>query len=61
MEDFVYMKLDRKPPERLSNLEQLGTIMKEAGSDFGPGTSYGKMFMVYEHLQSAPSSSSACS
>ena len=42
MEDFVYLKLDRKPPERLSNLEQLGAVMKEAGSDFGPGTSYGE-------------------
>ena len=41
MEDFVYMKLDRKPPERPSNLEQLGVVMKEAGTDFGPGTSYG--------------------
>lgn len=44
MEDFVYLKFDRKPPERTSSLEQLGTLMKEAGNDFGPGTSYGKKF-----------------
>ena len=46
MEDFVYLKLDRKPPERPSNLEQLGMVMKEAGTDFGPGTSYG----LFVHL-----------
>lgn len=42
MEDFVYSKLDRKPPERINNSEQLGLVMTEAGNDFGPGTCYGK-------------------
>nr|CAB3266046.1 endophilin-B1 [Phallusia mammillata] len=41
MEDFVYHKLDRKPPERANNTEQLGHTMIEAGTDFGPGTAYG--------------------
>uniref|UniRef100_H2ZNC4 Uncharacterized protein n=1 Tax=Ciona savignyi TaxID=51511 RepID=H2ZNC4_CIOSA len=41
MEDFVYLKLDRKPPDRINNTEQLGLTMIEAGNDFGPGTSYG--------------------
>jgi len=45
MEDFVYSKLDRKPPGRLNNAEQLGVIMKEAGEDFGPGTSYGSVLL----------------
>jgi len=41
MEDFVYSKLDRKPPSRLNNSEQLGEVMIQAGDDFGNGTSYG--------------------
>uniref|UniRef100_F6V8Q9 Uncharacterized protein n=2 Tax=Ciona intestinalis TaxID=7719 RepID=F6V8Q9_CIOIN len=41
MEDFVYLKLDRKPPDRVNNTEQLGLTMIEAGNDFGPGTAYG--------------------
>lgn len=45
MEDFVYSKLDRKPPGRLNNAEQLGLIMTQAGQDFGPGTSYGGVLM----------------
>jgi len=42
MEDFVYQKLDRKPPDRVNYAEQLGNTMSEAGNDFGPGTAYGK-------------------
>lgn len=45
MEDFVYSKLDRKPPGRLNNAEQLGLIMTQAGEDFGPGTSYGSVLL----------------
>ncbi|CAK8697983.1 endophilin-B1-like [Clavelina lepadiformis] len=45
MEDFVYMKLDRKPPERINNIERLGMTMIEAGNDFGPGTSYGGVLL----------------
>jgi len=45
MEDFVYSKLDRKPPGRLNNAEQLGMIMTQAGQDFGAGTSYGSVLL----------------
>lgn len=42
MEDYLFEKIDKKKPNRLSNLEYLGLDMIEAGNDFGPGTSYGK-------------------
>ena len=34
-------KIDKKKPNRLSNLEYLGLDMISAGNEFGPGTSYG--------------------
>lgn len=42
VEDFLYEKIEKKRPNRLSNLEYLGLDMIEAGNEFGPGTSYGK-------------------
>ncbi|XP_063932140.1 endophilin-B1 isoform X2 [Zophobas morio] len=41
IEDFIYEKIDKKRPSRLSNLEYLGLDMIEAGNMFGPGTAYG--------------------
>lgn len=41
VEDFLYEKIEKKRPNRLSNLEYLGLDMIEAGNEFGPGTSYG--------------------
>ncbi|XP_017777915.1 PREDICTED: endophilin-B1 isoform X2 [Nicrophorus vespilloides] len=41
IEDFVYQKIEKKRPSRLSNLEYLGLDMIEAGNVFGPGTTYG--------------------
>uniref|UniRef100_UPI00398E7A48 endophilin-B1-like n=1 Tax=Pristiophorus japonicus TaxID=55135 RepID=UPI00398E7A48 len=41
IEEFVYVKLDRKAPSRMNNCEQLGQFMLDAGNDFGPGTAYG--------------------
>lgn len=41
VEDFIYEKIEKKRPARLSNLEYLGLDMIEAGSVFGPGTPYG--------------------
>ncbi|XP_018917785.1 endophilin-B1 isoform X2 [Bemisia tabaci] len=41
VEDYLFEKIDKKKPNRLSNLEYLGLDMIEAGNDFGPGTSYG--------------------
>ncbi|XP_058944611.2 endophilin-B1-like isoform X2 [Pocillopora verrucosa] len=40
-EEFVYQKLDKPKPPRLTESEALGQSMIEAGNDFGPGTSYG--------------------
>jgi len=34
--------MDKKRPNRLSNLEYLGLDMIEAGTEFGPGSAYGK-------------------
>lgn len=41
VEDYLLEKIDKKRPNRLSNLEYLGLDMIEAGNEFGPGTSYG--------------------
>ena len=42
-EEFVYQKLDKPKPPRLTESEALGQSMIEAGNDFGPGTSYGTL------------------
>ncbi|KAI5742550.1 hypothetical protein M8J77_008476 [Diaphorina citri] len=41
VEDFLFEKIEKKRPSRLSNLEYLGLDMTEAGNAFGPGTTYG--------------------
>ncbi|XP_041370342.1 endophilin-B1-like isoform X2 [Gigantopelta aegis] len=41
MEDMLYEKLDKKKKDRMTQTEQLGQYMLDAGNDFGPGTSYG--------------------
>lgn len=41
IEDFIYEKIEKKKPSRLSNVEYLGSDMIEAGNSFGPGTPYG--------------------
>ncbi|XP_062310827.1 endophilin-B2a isoform X1 [Osmerus eperlanus] len=41
IEEFLYEKLDRKAPSRLTNAELLGHYMLDAAKDFGPGTPYG--------------------
>ncbi|KAL3281950.1 hypothetical protein HHI36_005153 [Cryptolaemus montrouzieri] len=41
IEDFIYEKIEKKKPSRLSNLEYLGLDMVEGGNVFGPGTAYG--------------------
>lgn len=40
VEDYLFEKLDKKR-DRLNNTELLGQDMIDAGTDFGPGTSYG--------------------
>lgn len=47
IEDFFYEKIDKKKPNRLSNLEYVGMDMIEAGNDFGPGIAYGIYFFFY--------------
>lgn len=42
VEEFLYEKLDRKVPSRVTNGELLAQYMTEAANDFGPGTPYGK-------------------
>lgn len=45
IEDFIYEKIEKKRPNRLSNLEYLGFDMIEAGNVFGPGTPYGNVLI----------------
>uniref|UniRef100_A0A8C6YG12 Endophilin-B2 n=1 Tax=Naja naja TaxID=35670 RepID=A0A8C6YG12_NAJNA len=42
VEEFLYEKLDRKVPSRVTNGELLAQYMMEAASDFGATTPYGK-------------------
>ncbi|XP_066260999.1 endophilin-B1 isoform X1 [Euwallacea similis] len=41
IEDFVYEKIEKQRPSRLTNLEYMGLDMVEAGTCLGPGTAYG--------------------
>ncbi|XP_056275975.1 endophilin-B2a isoform X2 [Pseudoliparis swirei] len=41
IEEFLYEKLDRKVPSRMTNGELLGQNMLDAAREFGPGTPYG--------------------
>ncbi|KAK3911903.1 Endophilin-B1 [Frankliniella fusca] len=45
VEDFLFDKIDKKRPNRLSNLEYLGLDMIDAGNEFGPGTAYGSALL----------------
>uniref|UniRef100_A0A8D2ZDR2 Endophilin-B1 n=1 Tax=Scophthalmus maximus TaxID=52904 RepID=A0A8D2ZDR2_SCOMX len=42
IEEFLYEKLDRKAPSRITNGELLGQYMQDAAREFGPGTPYGE-------------------
>ncbi|XP_042277885.1 endophilin-B2-like isoform X1 [Thunnus albacares] len=41
IEEFLYEKLDRKAPSRITNAELLGQYMQDAAKEFGPGSPYG--------------------
>ncbi|XP_077417353.1 endophilin-B2a isoform X4 [Vanacampus margaritifer] len=41
IEEFLYEKLDRKVPSRVTNGELLGHYMQDAANEFGPDTPYG--------------------
>ncbi|EDL93317.1 SH3-domain GRB2-like endophilin B2, isoform CRA_a [Rattus norvegicus] len=45
VEEFLYEKLDRKVPSRVTNGELLAQYMAEAASELGPNTPYGKTLM----------------
>ncbi|XP_011267990.1 endophilin-B1 isoform X3 [Camponotus floridanus] len=51
IEDFFFEKIDKKRPNRLSNLEYVGTDMIEAGNDFGPGVAYGSALIKVGQCQ----------
>lgn len=42
VEDFIFEKIEKSKPKRLSNLEHLALDMIEAGGDFGQDMSYGQ-------------------
>lgn len=48
IEDFFYEKIDKKKPNRLTNLEYVGLDMMEAGNVFGPGVAYGAYITDYK-------------
>ncbi|XP_029043323.1 endophilin-B1 isoform X2 [Osmia bicornis bicornis] len=51
IEDFFFEKIDKKKPNRLSNLEYVGMDMIEAGNDFGPGIAYGSALIKVGQCQ----------
>ncbi|XP_039302228.1 endophilin-B1 isoform X4 [Solenopsis invicta] len=51
IEDFFFEKIDKRRPNRLSNLEYVGTDMIEAGNDFGPGIAYGSALIKVGQCQ----------
>lgn len=42
IEEFIYDKLDRKLPSKVTNAELLGQHMLDAAADLGPETPYGQ-------------------
>ncbi|XP_032867904.1 endophilin-B2 isoform X7 [Tyto alba] len=51
VEEFLYEKLDRKVPSRVTNGELLAQYMTEAANDFGPRTPYGKTLIKVGETQ----------
>ncbi|XP_077162023.1 endophilin-B2 isoform X6 [Paroedura picta] len=51
VEEFLYEKLDRKVPSRVTNGELLAQYMTEAANDFGQGTPYGKTLIKVGETQ----------
>ncbi|KAK8402929.1 hypothetical protein O3P69_000892 [Scylla paramamosain] len=45
VEDMIFEKIEKRRPNRLSNLEYLGLDMVQAGNDFGSGTPYGSALL----------------
>ncbi|XP_075041166.1 endophilin-B2 isoform X8 [Mixophyes fleayi] len=51
VEEFLYEKLDRKVPSRVTNGELLGQYMTEAANDFGPSSPYGQTLIKVGETQ----------
>ncbi|XP_041428018.1 SH3 domain containing GRB2 like, endophilin B2 L homeolog isoform X3 [Xenopus laevis] len=51
VEEFLYEKLDRKAPSRVTTAELLGQYMTEAANDFGPSTPYGQTLIKVGETQ----------
>ncbi|XP_012277452.1 endophilin-B1 isoform X4 [Orussus abietinus] len=51
IEDFFFEKIDKRKPNRLSNLEHVGVDMIEAGNEFGPGIAYGNALIKVGQCQ----------
>ncbi|KAJ7308506.1 hypothetical protein JRQ81_009073 [Phrynocephalus forsythii] len=51
VEEFLYEKLDRKVPSRVTNGELLAQYMTEAANDFGPQSPYGKTLIKVGETQ----------
>lgn len=51
VEDFFFEKLERKPRDRLSNLDLFGIDMIDAGNDYGAGTAYGSSLIKVGNAQ----------
>ncbi|NP_001086879.1 SH3 domain containing GRB2 like, endophilin B2 S homeolog [Xenopus laevis] len=51
VEEFLYEKLDRKAPSRVTTAELLGQYMTEAANDFGSSTPYGQTLMKVGETQ----------
>ncbi|XP_075180803.1 endophilin-B2 isoform X7 [Anomaloglossus baeobatrachus] len=51
VEEFLYEKLDRKIPSRVTNGELLGQYMTEAANDYGPSSPYGQTLIKVGETQ----------
>lgn len=51
IEEFIYDKLDKKLPNRVTNPELLGQYMLDAANEFGPTTPYGSTLITVGEYQ----------
>ncbi|XP_011602734.1 endophilin-B2b isoform X6 [Takifugu rubripes] len=51
IEEFIYDKLDKKLPSKVTNAELLGQYMLDAANDLGPGTPYGSTLITVGEYQ----------
>ncbi|PNJ45484.1 SH3GLB2 isoform 10, partial [Pongo abelii] len=51
VEEFLYEKLDRKVPSRVTNGELLAQYMADAASELGPTTPYGSCSVTQTGVQ----------